>query len=164
MNCICCMDNFDYFTHLSGMLRKMLPRQKLDDNTVVISCRGGNRLPELSLCFDSCIIISDTASGIIDIRADKSVLIMPYEAVERDPCGMKNISLITLGMSSRSTLCCSSIAPDRIMVSLQRSITNFYNEIIEPAEFCLRAPPERSQYASMALLAVKMLMCKSSVI
>lgn len=156
------MDNFDYFTQLSCLLRKMLTDCDQDSDTVIIGQRSGKQLPLLSPCFDSCIIISDSAPGIVDISAERSALIMPYETVTKDPCSMKNISLITLGMGSRSTLCCSSISSDRIMVSLQRSIRNFFGEIIEPAEFCLSMPTEQSQYTSMACLAVKLLMTRTA--
>lgn len=162
MNCICCMDNFDYFAQLSGLLRKTLAECDQYSDTVIIGQRSGEQLPLLSPFFDSCIIISDSAIGNVDISAERSALIMPYEAVTKDPCGMKNISLITLGMGSRSTLCCSSISSDRIMVSLQRSIRNFFGEIIEPAEFFLRASPGQSQYTSMACLAVKLLMTRTA--
>lgn len=162
MNCICCMDNFDYFTQLSGFLRKKLTEHGLSSDTVIISPGSDTKLPWLSPYFDSCIIISDTASGIVNINAERSALIMPYETVTKDPCGIKNISLITLGMGSRSTICCSSMLPGRTMVSLQRSIKNFYDEKIEPAEFFLLTPQEQSQYTSMAWIAVKLLMTRTA--
>ena len=67
------------------------------------------------------------------------------------------VQLITYGFNSKATITASSIDDNKIIVCLQRAITNVYGKQIEPQEFEMDFSTEISSYTAMEITSLLLL-------
>ena len=67
------------------------------------------------------------------------------------------VQLITYGFNSKATITASSIDDNKIIVCLQRAITNAHGKQIEPQEFEMDFSNEISSYTAMEITSLLLL-------
>lgn len=68
-----------------------------------------------------------------------------------------DLMLITYGYNSKATITASSIEEGKVMICLQRNITNAYQENIEPQELKVEAIEDLKEEAAMELASLCLL-------
>lgn len=68
-----------------------------------------------------------------------------------------DLTLITYGYNQKATITASSVEENKMMLCLQRSIKNVYNEEIEPQEIEIQMEQEASDDAVMELASLNLL-------
>ena len=67
------------------------------------------------------------------------------------------IEVVTCGLSNKDTLTFSSAIEDRIVISLQRSLKNVFEKIIEPNEIPMNLPDDIDRYAILSAVVTLIL-------
>lgn len=128
---------------------------------IVGKCRAEN-LPEDASVIkaDSCELIDCESAAVIlgagaraEIRSALGVIVDGDEPADDLPRG---VQLITCGVSPKNTVSITSRTPDKITLSLNRSIRT-QSGVIEPLEQPVPANSSISEYELMASFAAKLL-------
>lgn len=72
-----------------------------------------------------------------------------------------DLMLITYGYNSKATITASSVEENKMMICLQRNITNVYQENIEPQEFEIEVVEDIKEEVAMELASLRLLYTKS---
>ena len=112
-----------------------------------------------SLYVPECIIVLKNGGLVPQISLPKKCMFVANSEETNKLAGYSNV--ITCGVSSRDTLCCSSMTEKSVVVSLNREITAFSGRKIRPLEVPLKLDPAvavKDVYYPMAFTALRLLL------
>ena len=95
-------------------------------------------------------------SDLNEIIKSARYLIINIDSVDIAKIKNVDLTIITYGFSSKSTITASSVEDDGLLICLQRSIEGIYGQIVEPQELCIKDEIQ-NPYLKMAIGAMKLL-------
>lgn len=148
-----------YENILEQSLKKVIGRNKL----IAINDNSIDNIKNIK--FETIIINKELKKSLEKEKIKKLITNSRYLVINSDKVDlsiMHNIDVmpISYGYNSKATLTMSSVENEKLILCLQRSISNVLNKTIEPQEICIDVVDDSvDRYLMMCINIVSLLYC-----